>query len=149
MWTLTHSVSCRADVTFAWRFWTDVENWVVDPAVDTVSVEPGFVPGGRGTTVTRDGARTQWHIREIMPLGHARLEIPAPGAALHITWTFEPRNGGGSVLRQEMSLTGERAAEYEQELAPVLDTSVPAGMQRLATAIDTAYDNEQQSGSGA
>jgi len=31
MWSFEHSVECKADRDFTWRFWSDVNNW---PAVD-------------------------------------------------------------------------------------------------------------------
>ena len=142
MWRLTHTLECRADVDFAWRFWTNVKNWVLDPAVDQVWVEPAFAAGARGTTVTGDGARTEWQIVELVPVARAHIEIPAPGATLHSEWSFRPAEGGGSSLTQEMYLSGARAGEYERELAPAMDASVPVGMQRLADAIDAAYRAE-------
>ena len=138
MWRFAHTVACQADVGFAWEFWTDVENWSLDAAVDRVWVQPAFLPGALGTTLTRDGARTQWRITDLEPPTTAHLEIPAPGATLHITWTFRPE-GGRSTLTQGMHLSGKRVSDYEQDIAATMEATVPAGMQQLAGAIDSAY----------
>ena len=141
MWTLVLDARCdRADADFAWRFWTDVGNWpVVDPAIEHVRVDPAFEEGARGTTVTSDGARVDWRISEVDPYRRARIDFPVPGAALHVTSSFRPRQAGGCTVTQSMELSGERAAEYEAVVAPSMDQSAPEGLRRLAAAIDEAY----------
>ena len=137
MWRLEHSVRTRADAETAWRFWTNVATWSVDPGVERVAVDPAFVSGARGVTVTADGGTVTWFLPQVGPGRTAHIEIPAPGVVLHARWCFEPADPGGAVLTQEMWLSGEGADTPEAVAAgEVLAAGVPAGMQRLADAID-------------
>lgn len=142
MWRQVHTVRCEADVDFAWRYWTTVDNWTVDPAIERVVVEPAFAEGAHGRTITRDGSETQWTITAVAALtpGHAaHIQIPAPGATLHLHWRFQPAEPHGTALTQEMFLSGERAAEYEHQASTVLGHNVLDGMRQLAASIDAAY----------
>ena len=141
MWQYVLDAHCElADADFAWRFWTDVGNWVaVDPAIVHVRVHPAFEAGARGTTVTRDGTRVEWHISEVDAPRRARIDFPTPGSALHVSWVFRPLGSGGCVMVQTMELSGERAAEYEAIVGPEMERSAPEGLRRLAAAIDEAY----------
>lgn len=141
MWGLVLHAHCElADADFAWRFWTDVGNWVaVDPAIVDVRVDPAFEAGAQGTTVTRDGTRVEWRIGEADASRRARIDFPAPGSALRVSWVFRPRGSRGCVMTQTMELSGERAAEYEEIVGPAMERSAPEGLQRLAAAIDEAY----------
>jgi polyketide cyclase/dehydrase/lipid transport protein len=142
VWNLVLHARCEfADADFAWRFWTDVGNWpVVDPAIDHVCVDPAFVEGARGTTVTTGGTRVEWRIREVAVPRRAQIEFPVPGSALRISWVFRPRSTVGCTMTQTMELSGERAAEYEAIVAPSMERSAPEGLRRLAAAIDEAYN---------
>jgi hypothetical protein len=44
--TFEHAVECQASTAFAWRFWTDMNNWaIVDPAVEWAKLDGPFVAG--------------------------------------------------------------------------------------------------------
>jgi len=140
MWHLVHSVQCRATTEFAWQFWTAVETWAaVDPAIDSVVIDGSFVTGARGTTVTARHERTAWLVAEVREGVMARIDFPAPGAVLSAEWTFQSTPAGGCLLTQHMSLSGERADEYEGAIASEMERGVPTGMVSLATAIDQAF----------
>jgi hypothetical protein len=53
-----HSVECQVRRDFAWKFWTNVDNWaVVDPAVEWAKLEGLFIS-------------LTWPIREGEKVGH-------------------------------------------------------------------------------
>ncbi len=48
-----HSVEVGVGRETAWRFWTNVENWVLDADIEWVTLDDPFRAGARGTTKTR------------------------------------------------------------------------------------------------
>ena len=49
-WTIEHSIDCAVAPEFAWNFWTDVSNWVLDADVESVEIDGPFSSGARGFT---------------------------------------------------------------------------------------------------
>ena len=39
------TVDCEVTVEFAWDFWTNVKNWILDPDVEAVEIDGPFAPG--------------------------------------------------------------------------------------------------------
>jgi hypothetical protein len=66
-------------------------------------------------------------ISEVAASRRARIDLPAPGAALPVSWVFRPRESGGSVMTQTMQPSGERAAEDEGTVGPAM--GLPDGQQ--------------------
>jgi hypothetical protein len=49
--TFEHAVECQASTAFAWRFWTDMNNWaIVDPAVEWAKLDGPFMAGEGGSS---------------------------------------------------------------------------------------------------
>jgi ligand-binding SRPBCC domain-containing protein len=139
MWKFQHSVECQADRGFAWRFWTDVNNWAdLDPAVESVALDGPFQSGTRGSTKTRDSATVLWLITEVEDRRRAVIEIEAPGAVARFVWRFEDSAGGTTRMTQEVSFEGERADEYAAGMGKELEKNIPAGMERAARRVASA-----------
>src|SRR5690348_11844295 len=49
-WRFEHSVHCAVPVNFAWKFWTDVDNWRLDPDVEAIELDGPFALGTHGRT---------------------------------------------------------------------------------------------------
>ena len=144
MWSFEHSVECAVDRTFAWQFWTNVKNWtVVDPAVEAVTLDGGFVAGTTGTTKPVNMEPVNWQLAEVQDGESALVEIPAPGATAKFQWTFADAGSGGTRITQQASIEGERADDYA-EFGRGLEMGIPPGMQRLADAIEQAAKQEKQ-----
>ena len=47
-WAFEHSIECPVTVEFAWRFRTDVSNWVLDADVESVELDGPFQAGSKG-----------------------------------------------------------------------------------------------------
>lgn len=138
-WTFEYSVECQASRDFAWQFWTDVANWaVVDPAVESATLDGPFVAGAKGVTKPHNSPPVAWRITEVRERRHAGIEIPAPGAVLKCLWTFDDSAGGGTLITQRMSLDGEQAGEYAAGIGPGMEKGMPEGMRKLAEAISRA-----------
>jgi hypothetical protein len=49
-WAFEYSVACPVTTEFAWRFWTDVNNWRLDTDVESVELNGPFAAGSRGVS---------------------------------------------------------------------------------------------------
>ena len=136
VWKFEHAIICPVDLDFAWRFWTHVPNWKLDPDVESIEFDGLFETGARGVTHTISSGRIEWRIAEAEP-GRAVLEFPAPGAVAIFIWTFEDHERGVRIT-QSVSLQGERADEYASSFGPALEGGIPDGMQRLCDAMTSA-----------
>ena len=130
-----HSTECQVGRDFAWRFWTNIDNWaVVDPAVEWAKLEGPFIAGTKGMTKPRGADANEWKLAEVEEGKRAVIEAPAPGATMRFHWSFADLPGGGVRMTQKITLEGERAAEYEEGMK-LLEKGVPFGMEKLAEAM--------------
>jgi hypothetical protein len=127
-----HSTECQVGRDFAWRFWTNIDNWaVVDPAVEWAKLEGPFIAGTIGRTKPREADPNEWKLAEVEEGKRAVIEWAAPGATMRFHWSFADLPGGGVRMTQKITLEGERAAEYEEGMK-LLEKGVPFGMEKLA-----------------
>ena len=139
MWKFEHSVECRVSQDFAWQFWTNVNNWaVVDPGVDSVKLHGPFAVGSRGVTKTGDYPPIEWQITEVEDGRRALIEIAVPGAVAKFLWMFAD-DASGTRITQQVSIEGDQSDDYyAQSFGKEMENGMPAGMQRLADAIEAA-----------
>jgi hypothetical protein len=130
-----HSVEARANVEFAWGYWTDVRNWDDPPA--RFEFAGPFVAGARGLTHLPGQPPIEWFVRDVTPGTVATIEIPADGAVLRFQWKFEPAGEGRTLLTQRILLRGAKAENY-LGYAKVLEENLPLGMKKMASAIEKA-----------
>ena len=88
-WAFEHSVECPVTREFAWRFWTDVNNWRLDSDVESVELNGPFAAGSRGVTITRSSGKVEWLIVSVQAETGAVIEVPGGGAVARFRWTFE------------------------------------------------------------
>ena len=137
MWTFEHSVECNVDRDFAWQFWTNVSNWpLVDSSVESATLDGPFQSGGQGTTKPRGGEAVHWQLEDVHIGRSTIVVIHLPGAALRFAWRFEDRGVRSVRMTQRVSIEGERAQDYISTAAPELARGMPAGMRRLADAME-------------
>lgn len=143
MWSFEFTVDCAASREFAWRFWTDVRNWpVVDPSVESVTLDGPFRSGACGTTKPRGADTVHWQLADVQEGHSAVVIIAVPGAALRFSWKFDDSVGGGVRLTQRASLEGDRAQDYMAAVAPQMEKEMPAGMRKIAAAIERAASHQ-------
>ena len=139
MWNFESAVDCAASREFAWRFWTNVRNWpVVDPSVESVTLDGPFRSGACGTTKPRGADAVHWQLADVREGHSAVVIITVPGAALRFLWKFEDSDTGTVRLTQRASLEGDRAQDYLAAVAPQIEKEMPAGMRKIAAAIERA-----------
>jgi hypothetical protein len=95
MWTLEHSVECKVDRDFAWRFWTNVSNWPsVDSSLESATLDGQFQSGAKVISKPRGGEAIHGQIADVQDGSGATIIIPVPGAALRCAWRFEDSGTG-------------------------------------------------------
>jgi hypothetical protein len=125
-WDFEHAVEVNASPASAWAYWTNVENWTLDPAVEWVRLNGPFQAGARGQTKTRGGELVSWQVLDVQEGHSATIEI----SGAHFRWRFEPVAGGGTRLTQRIILDGPGSPPEG------FADGVRAGMAKLAAAID-------------
>jgi hypothetical protein len=130
-------------VEFACQFWTDVQNWTLDPDVESIEISGPFAQGARGATNSRASGLVEWRIAEIDD-GRAVIEFPLPGAMGRCVWTFEDC-AGLTRITQRWSLQGEQAANYVDSVAPGLQNGIPEGMKKLCRTMENAARSQSPS----
>ena len=141
-WVFEHTVECGVSADFAWSYWSDINNWVVDVDVESVELLGAFVAGTRGVTHSKSSGRIEWQLAEVIAPLRAVLEFPAPGVVARFAWSFEDV-GGKARITQRATVFGERMAEHDDTVR-LLQAGIPAGMQKLCKTIEAAARRSTQ-----
>lgn len=136
-WVFEHAIESGVSVQFAWNFWTNVRNWLLDADVVSIEIDGEFAAGTNGVTHSKSSGKINWRIIEVVEPRKAVLEIPAPGAVARFVWTFEDVEGRTRIT-QQVSLSGEQAAMYADTVGRGLQAGIPSGMLRLCEAMQAA-----------
>jgi hypothetical protein len=135
-WEVVHSVEVGVGLDFAWRFMTSVANWDDPPA--QFELQGPFQTGVRGTTRMPGQEPWQWNIRAVSPMKEYTLEMMLDRASIFFEWRFEPLSEKRTQLTQHVFLQGENAAVYIEEMRSAFGSSLPAGMNKIALAMEQA-----------
>jgi hypothetical protein len=132
---IEHSIDVKASRQAAWDFWSDVRNWEDPPA--RFELDGPFSAGTWGTTVLPGQSPVRWRLRDVTPPARAVVEIELERATLAFAWRFEV---SGSVTRvtQRVLLSGENAPAYAEPMKEAFAGNLPAGMARLAAAMEAS-----------
>jgi Polyketide cyclase / dehydrase and lipid transport len=133
-WEFVHAVDCPVSREFAWRFWSNVENWLLDTSAESVTLEGPFAAGTRGTTKPRGLDPLNWQLTEVDEGHNAVIEIDLPGAVARFRWEFAELSNMVTRITQRVAIEGERAEDYMAGAAE-LEKGIPEGMQMLAAEI--------------
>jgi hypothetical protein len=133
-WTFEYSVDCGVAPEFAWNFWTNVQNWVLDADVESIEIDGPFCAGARGVTNSKSSGRVEWRIVEVQT-GKAVIEFPLAGAVGRFVWTFH-NLGASTRITQFCTLDGAQADTYAKAFGPGLEAGIPAGMRKLCETME-------------
>jgi hypothetical protein len=137
VWTFEHSVECNVDRDFAWQFWTNVSNWpLVDSSVESATLDGPFQSGAQGSTKPRGGEAVQWQLEDVHAGRSAVVVIHLSDAVLRFAWRFEDRGVRSVRMTQRVSIESQQAEQYISTAASELEKGMPAGMKRLADAME-------------
>jgi Polyketide cyclase / dehydrase and lipid transport len=135
-WEITCSVETDASPAFAWSYWTNIANWADPPA--EFELDGPFASGARGTTRSPGREPLHWLIREVSPPNAATITIELDGAALSFQWRFDGLPGGRTRITQRVALQGENAGAYISQVESSFSSTLPDGMNKIATAMATS-----------
>jgi len=135
-WEMTHSVETDAPPDVAWKYWTNIENWIDPPA--EFELDGPFVEGARGVTRIPGQSPMHWVIRDMHPPETATIEVQLERASLSFMWRFAGLADGRTCLTQRVELQGEEASVYAPELDAVLRVTLPEAMKKIADRMATA-----------
>jgi hypothetical protein len=135
-WSFKHSAEVKVNREYAWDFWTSVENWTLDSAVEWVALDGPFQAGVKGTTKTTDSQLVRWEIVSVNPGERAVIEIPVPGAVARFTWWFEELAKDRTRLTQEITLSGERANTYAGQMGAGFQQGIREGTEKLCAEME-------------
>jgi hypothetical protein len=135
-WEISHSVDANVSPAFAWAYMTHVENWDDPPA--QFELEGPFAVGSRGTTRMPGQEPRLWHLSEVTPMRSYTLEMPLDRAAMSFEWLFDGLADGGTRLTQRIVLRGENADAHVAQVQSIFTSSLAAGMNRIAAAMEQA-----------
>ena len=130
MWSFEHAVECPVRKDFAWKFWTEVNNWILDSDIESVELDGPFANGSKGTTLSRSSGKIEWQLADVEAGRTATMEIPLAGATGRFRWTFEP-SGAGTRITQHVSIDGPHAQEFVNVMSAGLEGGIPLGMEKL------------------
>jgi Polyketide cyclase / dehydrase and lipid transport len=136
-----HSIEVNINKESAWNFWTEVENWKLDPIIEAVNLDGSFEAGKRGTTKMRGADIIQWQIAQVTERESATIEIPTPGMAARFHWRFEELSDARTKLTQQITLKGEHAQNYAAEMGAGFEQGVRDGMEKLCAAMEQTFGN--------
>jgi hypothetical protein len=136
--TFEHQVECAANPEFAWKFWTNPRNWALDSDVASVELHGPFASGSEGITESRSAGKICWKLRSVERDKSAVVEIPLPDGVADFYWRFDACPHGTRIT-QRVSLEGPQAEAYFD----LLKSGIPAGMAKLAQAIESSAANSQ------
>ena len=135
VWQIEHTIEAEVSSRFAWNFWTDVSNWD-DPPAEFVLDGP-FAAGSIGTTRIPGQDPIRWRIRDVVLGKCATIAIELERATVSFIWRFDPVSDVRTKLIQRITLEGENAGSYVQQLEAAFG-SLPEGMNRMAAAMATS-----------
>ncbi len=139
-WQFEHTVTCKADRTFAWNFWTDVTNWerIEGQAIEWIRLDGPFATGTSGTTKAPGQPPHHWQIAECK-VGHsARIEMKLDGAVFDNIMSFQSTEADETLITQRMELSGPKATTFTEGMK-IFETTAPQGLTKLAKSIEAAY----------
>jgi len=142
-WEIAHSIDANASPAFAWSYMTSVANWDDPPA--KFELDGPFAVGSSGTTRMPGQEPLRWHIRRISPMKMYTLEMTLDRAAMSFEWRFDRLTDRQTRLTQHIVLKGENAAAYVMQVQSAFISSLSAGMNRIAAAMERAEASATES----
>ncbi len=139
-WKFEHAVTCNANRSFVWSFWTDVSNWerLEGKAVEWITLQGHFEVGTSGVTKAPGQDPQQWKIVQLDPKHSATIEMHLDGAVFSNVMFFESVSPECTLIKQRMGLTGAKAPDFAKGMR-IFEINAPQGLAKLAEAIEAAY----------
>ena len=141
---LEHSLDVDVDLTFAWKFRTDIAKWNDPPA--TFQLDGPFATGSRGTTLLPGQEPLSWWIREVQAGRSFAIEMPLDRATFRSEWHFSAISERRTRMTQRIILSGSNAETYTQQVKAGFGATLADGMKRIAMDMVAAERAVQTAG---
>jgi hypothetical protein len=140
LWAKQESVEVGAEPAFAFRYLASIENMAADPGIERVEAD-GLSrdrPGMHGKTHLVGGGSIDWVVADAEADRQMVIDLMLPDACVRFELRFEPREGGGTIFTQRVSLFGPNAADHLRGAEAGFATSLRDGMLAVRDRIDAA-----------
>jgi len=141
---IEYSANTEASVNCAWAYMSSVANWDDPPA--QFRLDGPFVNGSRGTTEIPGQPTRHWQLKEVKPAESYTIDCPFDGAVISFEWRFTSLPNGRTMLRQRITLKGENASSYLDDVQRAFRSNLAPSMNRIAEAIGQACASGQIAG---
>ena len=130
---LEHSVEADVGPSFAWNWRTDIGNWDDPPA--QFQLDGSFASGSWGTTLLPGREPLRWQIRDVQPGAAFVIDMPLDRAVISFEWLFAAVSNHRTRITQRITLWGDNAATYVNQVQDGFGSNLADGMKRIADAM--------------
>ena len=88
-------------------------------------------------------APLQWRLRDVNPHDTYTMEIALDGAVFSCKWMYMELPESQTRMTQNITLKGENASSYKDDIERAFAYNLAPGMSRIAIAIGQAYARDQ------
>ncbi len=141
---LEHSIAVNASLPFVWAERTDVSTWHDPPA--EFRLDGPFVDGAWGETLMPGQEPVRWQVRDVRAPDGYTVDIPVDGAVIAFTWSFAETEPERTRITQRISITGENAEAYADDVRRSFGATIDDGMKRLGARLEAAARSERAPG---
>ena len=135
-WEFEHAVECEAPREFAWKYWTNPQNWDDPPA--RFEFNGPFAAGTRIKTILQ-GQTLESIIQAVESGREATIQLAYGEARVEFEWRFEEVTARSTRISQRIELAGTSDTALVEQ-AKVFEKTAPAGMQRLKQRIESEWN---------
>lgn len=133
---IAHRLDSKANATFYWERWIDVETWREwDREVVSASLNGSFSLAAKGTVQLRDGRTSKFEVIDINHGKEYELAFPLFLAEMRLRRTVAARNDG-CWFEHEVRFEGPMSWLFGMMLGKKYQESLPVAMERLRTLVE-------------
>jgi hypothetical protein len=136
VWKFEYAVECEAPQEFAWKYWTNPENWDDPPA--RFEFDGPFSAGTRIKTIL-PGQTLESVIQGVEFGREATIQLAYGEARISFEWRFKEVTAARTRVSQRIELSGTRNTVLLEQ-AKVFEKTAPAGMQKLKQRIESDWN---------
>ena len=130
---LEHSIDVEVSPEFAWSWRTDIANWDDPPA--EFQLEGPFASGSWGLTRLPGQEPLRWQILDVRSGKAFTIAMPLDDALISFEWMFEPVSSLQTRITQRITLSGNNARVYVDQVQAGFGATLADGMERIADAM--------------
>ena len=130
---LEHSIDVEVSSEFAWGWRTDIRNWDDPPA--EFQLEGPFASGSWGLTLLPGQEPLRWQILNVRTGKAFTIAMPLDDALISFEWLFQAVSSRQTRITQRITLSGNNARVYVDQVQAGFGATLANGMERIADAM--------------